>query len=174
MDIEKIYKKIEVLENKIKELEINYKKDFKLEIENYFKEKENKEKNELVKNLLNKESLILTEKKEIEFITKFIRGIKPSVDGQMGKDFHSKCDNIYPTITFYKTNTNKKFGGYTESNWKLETYGSDSNAHIFSINKEKYYKVNQCPEKSIYSASKRGPNFDGLWLSEPFFDKGNF
>jgi len=92
----------------------------------------------------------------------------------MGKDFHSKCDNIYPTITFYKTNTNKKFGGYTESNWKLETYGSDSNAHIFSINKEKYYKVNQCPEKSIYSASKRGPNFDGLWLSEPFFDKGNF
>ncbi len=55
MDIEKIYKKIEVLENKIKELEINYKKDFKLEIENYFKEK-----NELISNLLNKESLILT------------------------------------------------------------------------------------------------------------------
>ena len=57
---------------------------------------------------------------------------------------------------------------------KLETYGSDHNAHIFSINKEKYYKVNQCPEKSIYSQSKRGPNFDGLWLSEPFFDKEKF
>jgi hypothetical protein len=43
-DIEKIYKKIEVLENKIKELEINYKQDIKLEIENYFKEKEKKRK----------------------------------------------------------------------------------------------------------------------------------
>lgn len=175
-DIDKIYQKIESLENKIKELEINYKKDIKLEIENYFKEKE--------KELFNKESLILTEIKEKEFISKFIGAIKPnskleliyraSVDGQMGKDFHSKCDNIYPTITLYKTNTNKKFGGYTESSWKLETYGSDYNAHIFSINKEKYYKVNKCPEKSIYSDSKRGPNFDGLWLSEPFFEQGKF
>lgn len=178
-DIDKIYQKIESLENKIKELEINYKKDIKLEIENYFKEKE-KEK----KNLFDKESLILTEIKEKEFISKFIGAIKPnskleliyraSVDGQMGKDFHSKCDNIYPTITLYKTNTNKKFGGYTESSWKLETYGSDYNAHIFSINKEKYYKVNKCPEKSIYSEGTRGPNFDGLWLREPFFEQFKF
>ena len=43
-DIEKIYKKIEVLENKIKELEINYKKDIKLEIENYFKKKKKTKK----------------------------------------------------------------------------------------------------------------------------------
>ena len=179
-DIEKIYKKIEVLENKIKELEINYKQDIKLEIENYFKEKEKKEKS----NLLNQKSLILTEEKELKFITDFIRALKPnskleliyraSVDCQMGKDFHSKCDNIFPTITLFKTNTNRKFGGYTESNWKLTTYGSDSHAQIFSINKEKSYKVNNCPEKSIYSDNTRGPNFDGLWVSEPFFNRGSF
>ena len=113
-----------------------------------------------------------------------IRMIKPnsklqliyraSIDGQMGKDFHSKCDNIYPTISLFKTDTDKKFGGYTEANWNIKTYGSDPNAIIFSINKEKYYKVNNCPEKSIYCDPKRGPNFDGLWVQEPFFTGGCF
>ncbi len=56
---------------------------------------------------------------------------RASVDGQMGKNFHSKCDHIYPTITFYKTDTNIKFGGYTESDWNLNTYGSDSKCIYF-------------------------------------------
>ena len=99
---------------------------------------------------------------------------RASVDGQMGKDFHSKCDDIFPTIVFFQTNTNKKFGGYTEANWKINDYGAHENAHIFSINKEKYYKVNNNSESSIYSKKNRGPNFDGLWVQEPFFEKGNF
>ena len=177
-DLGKIYEKINDLENTVKELEINYKKEIKLEIDNYFKEKE------IENQFLDEESLILTEEKEINFVKNLIRSIKPksklkliyraSKDGQMGKDFHSKCDNIFPSVTLYKTDTNKKFGGYTESNWKLETYGSDNNALIFSVNKEKYYKVNKCPEKSIYSDITRGPNFDGLWVQEPFFKKGRF
>ncbi len=48
------------------------------------------------------------------------------------------------------------------------------NAFIFSINNEKYYKVNKNPEKSIYSDQNRGPNFDGLWVREPFFKKVHF
>ena len=137
------------------------------------------------KNIFEQNSLVCTEEKEIKFISEFIRMINPknknlkliyraTVDGQMGKDFHSKCDNVYPTITFFKTKSNKKFGGYTESNWKINSYATDPNAYIFSINKKKYYKVNNNNQYSIYSDSSRGPNFDGLWVREPFFDKHNF
>ena len=182
-DLSKIYKKIDFLENKIKEIELNFKSQIRKEVENFFTEK-NKNNSDNFNNILDKKSLILTNEKEIKFVSEFIRMIKPnsklkliyraSIDGQMGKDFHSKCDNIFPTITFFKTENNKKFGGYTESNWNLSTYGSDPNAFIFSIDKEKYYKVNKCPEKSIYSDKKRGPNFDGLWVQEPFFTKNSF
>ena len=65
---------------------------------------------------------------------------RATVDGQMGKDFHSKCDNVYPTITFFKTKSNKKFGGYTESNWKINSYAV-VNAYIFSINKKNIIKL---------------------------------
>ena len=99
---------------------------------------------------------------------------RASVDGQMGKDFHSKCDNIFPTLSLFKTKSNKKFGGYTESNWNISTYAADQNAYIFSINKRKYYKVNNNYQYSIYSQAGRGPNFDGLWLREPFFANGQF
>ena len=129
-------------------------------------------------------SLICTEYKKIKFMIEFVRMIKPncklkliyraSTDGQMGKDFHSKCDNKAPTITFFKTKSNKKFGGYTESNWRIDDYGEDKNAYIFSINKEKYYKANKQTQYSIYSKNSRGPNFDGLWLKEPFFQDGAF
>ena len=148
--------------------------------------------NEYLKNIKNfgkvekisDNSLICVEENEIRFITEFIKMIKPnsklkliyraSVDGQMGKDFHSRCDNIFPTLSLFKTKSNKKFGGYTESNWKITTYPSDPNAYIFSINKKKYYKVNNNIQYSIYSLNGRGPNFDGLWLCEPFFVKDKF
>ena len=135
----------------------------------------------LDKNVFEQNSLICTEEKEIKFMSQFIWMIKPNsklkliyratVDGQMGKDFHSKCDNIYPTITFFKTKSNQKFGGYTESNWNINGYGADKNAYIFSINKEKYYKANNDNNSSlcsIYSNCTRGPNFNGLWVQEPF------
>ena len=169
--------KINSLEKRINEIEINYKKEIRTEIEKYFNDLKKK-------NIFIQESLICTNEKEKKFITEFINMIKPnsklkliyraSIDGQMGKDFHSKCDNISPTIVFYKNDIGNKFGGYTQSNWNLTTYGADNNAFIFSINKEKYYKVNNNPNYSIYSAEKRGPNFDGLWVSEPFFKKSNF
>ena len=99
---------------------------------------------------------------------------RASTDGQMGKDFHSKCDNISPTICLYMTKNCKKFGGYCSSNWKINGYGADPNAFIFSINKEKYYKTNNQTQYSIYSLDKRGPNFDGLWVEEPFLYNGSF
>ena len=83
----------------MKEMEINIKKEIKTEIDNYFKEIKNNKK------IFGEESLILTEEKEINFLTKFIKMIKPnsqmkliyraSIDGQMGKDFHSKCDGVF-------------------------------------------------------------------------------
>ena len=177
-ELNKINEKINSLENKIKEIENNMKKEIKTQVENYLKQIKEKEI------FFGQKSLILTNEKEINFITSLIRMIKPnskleliyraSADGQMGKDFHSKCDNIFPTISLFKTDTGRKFGGYTEANWNITTYGSDANAFIFSINNEKYYKVNNCPQKSIYCWPTRGPNFDGLYISEPFFGKGKF
>ena len=177
-ELNKIKEKINSLENKIDELQKNYKNDIKIEIEKYFKDLKKKE------NIFEQESLICTNEKEINFIYKFINMIRPnsrlkliyraSVDGQMGKDFHSKCDNIFPTVSLFKNEIGNKFGGYTESNWNITTYGADGKAFIFSLNKEKYYKVNNNPNYSICSEQKRGPNFDGLWVREPFFNKGNF
>ena len=45
---------------------------------------------------------------------------------------------------------------------------------IFSINKEKYYKTNNKIKYTIYSDEKRGPNFNGLWVEQPFFQKECF
>ena len=52
-------------------------------------------------------------KKKMKFITEFLKMIKPNSklklnyraisNGQIGKDFHSKFDNVYPTIIFFKT-----------------------------------------------------------------------
>ena len=49
----------------------------------------------------------------MKFITEFLKMIKPNSklkiiyratsDGQIGKDFHSKFDNVFPTIIFFKT-----------------------------------------------------------------------
>ena len=49
----------------------------------------------------------------MKFITELLKMIKPNsklkliyratTDGQIGKDFHSKFDNVFPTIIFFKT-----------------------------------------------------------------------
>jgi hypothetical protein len=43
-DLKKVYEKINSLENKMKEMEINIKKEIKTEIDNYFKEIKNNKK----------------------------------------------------------------------------------------------------------------------------------
>ena len=185
INIENNINDIKIIQEKIKKYKdftnVNIKFNSENEVNKFIESIKKFGKVEKIGDLFEDNSLICCEENEIKFITKFIEMIKPksklklifraSIDGKMGKDFHSKCDNIFPTIVFYKTNSNKKFGGYTEANWNITTYGADNNAFIFSINKEKYYKVNQNSKYSIYSDESRGPNFDELWLQEPFFDK---
>ena len=153
INIENNISKINIINESIKKYNDSIHLDLKFNPDN---EEEIKEFLEKIKTFgyirnnnifLKQKSLICTENKEINFISKFLKKIKPksklnliyraSTDGQMGKDFHSKCDNISPTITFFKTNNNVKFGGYTESNWDINGYSGDKNTYIFSISKEK-------------------------------------
>ena len=42
---------------------------------------------------------------------------RASRDGWEPKDFHSNCDNKWPTVTVVKANGNI-FGGFTDQNWQ--------------------------------------------------------
>ena len=82
-----------------------------------------------------------------------------SEDGDSFKNFHRKCDNMGPTITFIETTTEMRFGGYTELDWdKSETNKEDKSTFLFSFNfKEKYEKINE--EYSISCTKNDGPKF---------------
>ena len=58
----------------------------------------------------------------------------------MGKDFHSKCENIFPKITLFKTDTNLKFGEHKyfpkESNYKISEKNNNK-----VLNEIEIYKV---------------------------------
>jgi hypothetical protein len=43
---------------------------------------------------------------------------RASDDGWGAGDFHTKCDDVGPTVTLIKCGTNV-FGGYTDQSWKV-------------------------------------------------------
>ena len=86
-----------------------------------------------------------------------------SKDGSYPSNFHEKCDNKGTTITFIKTNENKKFGGYIskdrEYGNEIETNKTDKNAFIFSINKKSKYPIKDENTIAFSYSSIRGVNF---------------
>jgi hypothetical protein len=70
----------------------------------------------------------IVRKEEIEMIKKWIDNsnfkklnfkllFRASKHGKSSSSFHSKCDGKYDTITFIKSTTSKRFGGYTAMSW---------------------------------------------------------
>jgi hypothetical protein len=58
-------------------------------------------------------------------------------DGDLAWKFHSKCDGVSPTVTFIKTSTGKRFGGYSIIPWATtypgEYVNSRGNEFVFSL-----------------------------------------
>ena len=82
-------------------------------------------------------------------------------DGGQTSIFHSLCDKKGPTITFIKTNDNRRIGGFTMKNWDSSGgYISDDKAFLFDLDLNEKYDVNK-PENAIYCSKTCGPTFGG-------------
>jgi len=80
-------------------------------------------------------------------------------DGDSSSSFHSKCNGKSYTVTFIKTKSGKKFGGFAHSSWYSNNqWISDSYIFVFSLdNNECYYYNNN--GNMIYGHSSYGPYF---------------
>lgn len=91
-------------------------------------------------------------------------------DGDLSKNFHSKCDAIGPNLTIIKTKKGYIFGGFTNKSWKhlfkdirktepeFGTEYKDEKAFGFSFNLQKIYK-NGKNESVIFCNNKYGVVF---------------
>jgi hypothetical protein len=67
-----------------------------------------------------------------------------SRDGFKCYDFHAKCDNQGPTLTIFKNEKDRRFGGFTMQSWDSSGYGrQDSKAFLFSLDLQKFYPIMQ-------------------------------
>ena len=83
-----------------------------------------------------------------------------SRDGSEPKDFHRLCDNKGPTITLFKSNNNRKFGGYLSKNWKSSgDWKTDKNVFLFSIDLNKKYTLKNNQKDTYYCYEDIGPCF---------------
>ena len=75
--------------------------------------------------------------------------------------FHTKCDNIAPTLTLIETTEGFRYGGFTFQTWESpeqSIFKKDKYAFIFSLDTEKKYEVTD-EEKSIQCSKFWGPYF---------------
>ena len=177
--------------NNLKEFLNSYKIDFSDIINNqkikelYQKINEFMNKSNLYSLLKNLEySKILENKEEISFVRSLFSKnynfnliYQATRDGSYPSNFHKNCDNKGPTISFIKTNDNKKFGGFIskdrQSGSEKQIYVKDKNAFIFSINKKSKYLIKDENTDAFDYSSSRGLNFTsslGFYYNE---DSGN-
>jgi hypothetical protein len=84
-------------------------------------------------------------------------------DGFSAKDFHSKCDGKYLTLTLVKTNDGYIFGGYSEREWASDgSIKYDSKANLFTLVNKKNKSMSFEIRDNYYSIkcdSSCGPVF---------------
>ena len=87
---------------------------------------------------------------------------RASQHGWSPQDFHALCDNKGHTLTVLKSRPGKIFGGYTTKDWQSSqgTYVDDEKAFVFSIDKQKVYRVYKS-SGAIYNHANWGPSFGG-------------
>ena len=86
-----------------------------------------------------------------------------SRDGSEPGDFHRLCDNKGPTITLFRSNNNRKFGGYLSKNWESSgNWKTDNNVFLFSIDLNKKYKLINNQKDTYFCSGNLGPCFSQL------------
>ena len=75
-------------------------------------------------------------------------------------DFHRLCDDKGPTITLFRSNNNRKFGGYLSKNWESSgNWKTDNNVFLFSIDLNKKYKLINNQKDTYFCSGNLGPCF---------------
>ena len=165
--------KVNNLEQENKSLKENL-QDFQnqiIEIKNIITSIQKNNYEEPLKKMMDFPSTILTERKELDLLIYPIssrekRQIKcfkklyiASLNGESASYFHKNCDDKFNTIVLIKTPDKRRFGGYTQENWKGGN-NYDPNAFLFSLDLLKIY-----PRKeegySILFYKDKGPVFGG-------------
>ena len=107
---------------------------------------------------------------------------KMSRDGEIL--FHKFCDNIGPTISFFKirrklrfnkvSDSFNRYGGYTSVSWdKSGEFKKDDTAFIFSLTKKIKFMTKE-PYYSIYCSTYYGPSFGFQKFSPALWNKGKY
>lgn len=134
-------------------------------------QKKYEEEQSSLKKMLDFPSKILNDPKELDLLIypissrekRKIKNLKKlycaSLDGESASDFHRNCDDKLKTLVLIKTPDNRRFGGYTQVNWKSgDNY--DVNTFLFSLDLLKVY-----PRKengyTILFYEDTGPVFGG-------------
>jgi hypothetical protein len=101
-----------------------------------------------------------------------------SRDAFRALEFHEKCDQKGPSITLFKSDRDKRFGGYTSMCWdSTGNDKADQKAFLFSLDLYKYYPIKKDHSAAIFCNSTYGPTFGGGYdlsaFQEPFNEKYN-
>ena len=104
-----------------------------------------------------KSSIEKTMNKEIKGINKLYQA---TIDGGDAEIFHEKCNNIPNTLILYKSEGNRRFGGFASLCWKSEDVVlTDKNCFLFSLDKKKIYYPKNENYYEINCFSSNGPSF---------------
>jgi hypothetical protein len=172
--LNKIYLENEELKKKIDSLTLENEK-IKTNLEETKKKMEQndniKKKVERIKNLFKDSAIVKADEKKMindwidPYDEKNITSellFRTNVDGDSSNTFHSKCDGKGPTITFIKTTSGKRIGGFAVVPWTNNSgYKTDSEAFIFSLDACQKFVQYRSFGNAVYHNSSYGPTFGG-------------
>ena len=159
--ITSLNKKIDSLENQIKDMKIefyNKLKDMKAELDEIKNKFENK-----IPNLFQGSQIIDDNDKNIImswFDKKIISTellLNAEINDNFLQAFFSKCINRKNTMIFIRTTDNLRFGGFTSVIWPTNGNSSDKESFVFSLTNRQKYK--------ILNADRALEVFEGSWIS---------
>ena len=159
--ITSLNKKIDSLENQIKDMKIEFDnklKDMKAELDEIKNKFENKIPNLFQGSQIiddNDKNLIMSwfDKKIIS--TELL--LNAEINDNFLQAFFSKCMNKKNTMIFIRTTGNQRFGGFTSVIWPTNGNSSDKESFVFSLTNRQKYK--------ILNADRAIEVFEGSWIS---------
>lgn len=187
------------LNNKISNLE-NKMKEMKIDFDNKLKTMEQKHKdeidrcNEKIMNLEKRIQKEINEKllfidsniidmHEKDLICKWFENKTPistklllnaKIDNNFYKSFFEYCGNKTNTMIFIKTTDGERFGGFTNIIWPINGTAKDNNSFLFSLSKKEKYKIIN-PEKAIRTSNNSWISFgcgNDLYLYNNLMSQG--